>query len=479
LTRSAVVFFPLVVRVILARLLAPDDFGLVAMASVFTGVSSIIMDFGTSSAIVQKQKSDAYFESSIFWFNMMIGFGLWLIIILAAPYIAQVYDRPIVKSIIYVQSLTILLSSMCIVPRAILNKDIRFFPLAVAAIASQVIGAVVGISMAVLGFGVWSLVWYSLLTQAFFALPLWVVSSWKLKFHFDLEHIKEILSFSTYLTASKLLNYFRKQGDKFIIGFYIGEASLGYYSKAYGLILRPTKLISGSAGPVLFAAMSKADKANDRENNRLRRLYIHTLQAYTMLNLPLAAILFFWARPLVLLVVGEQWLPAVPLVSLFAVSMWFQAMDNINPIALKSVGRSDWIFKIQVFLIPLFVVGYIVGVRYGTIGVASAYVMATLVAFTVKTLLVARTINLRIIDILSSLQSTIAYSGLLIGVMLLLKISLLYAYPEREWLAFGVSISFSVLVYLIVQLVRPLPAFRYLLDFIDIRKHMFGAKGTN
>ena len=154
-------------------------------------------------------------------------------------------------------------------------------------------------------------------------------------------------------------------------------------------------------------------------------------------------------------------------------------MDNINPIALKSVGRSDWIFKIQVFLIPLFVVGYIVGVRYGTIGVASAYVMATLVAFTVKTLLVARTINLRIIDILSSLQSTIAYSGLLIGVMLLLKISLLYAYPEREWLAFGVSISFSVLVYLIVQLVRPLPAFRYLLDFIDIRKHMFGAKGTN
>jgi O-antigen/teichoic acid export membrane protein len=458
-------FCTFAVPIILARLLYPEAFGLIVMANVFTGITAIITDLGTGASIVQKQETDLYFESSIFWFNITTAGTVWLIIVLTTPLIASIYGRPILKPIIYVQSVTILLSGLNIVPIHILQKQFKFSKLAAARIFSLFASAGVAIILAWSGYGVWSLVAHSVAERVFMTTSIWLVfTPWTPKIHFSFKHIKEIFAFSSNLTGAKFLNYFQRNTDNFIIGYLLGAQSLGLYSKAYGLLLKPIKMINGFLGPVLFPAMS----ALSTEEIRLRMLYLRSIQGLALIYFPIAATLILFARPIIYVLLGQQWLPMVPLVPVFALVLFYQPLDKVGPQLLKALDRTDIIFKLNLVFTPITLIGFLIGARFGVLGVAISYVLTSFLLFLVRTHYSINLIGIRLHEFASSITKVFVYTFLSSLSMFIAGKLGKTVFIDSDWLVLAVSLTVGSAIYLLLHLWKPVPSFMHMIDLLNL-----------
>lgn len=456
--------FSLIIPIILARLLLPEDFGLVAMATVFTGISALLLDFGTGAAIIQKQQQDICFQSSVFWFNVLLGFIIWALIIIAAPHIARLYNQAILRHIIYLTSISILLQSMNIVPVALLKKKFDFFSLAFASIIAQFISAITAIVMALNGFGVWSLVYYSLVNTVFFTVILWTRANWKPKLKFQISHINEIFRFSFFLTAAKFLNYFERQADKFIVGYMMGSASLGLYSKAYSFLLKPTKTISGFVNPVVYSSMSE----HQNDTGKLKSMYLNTTQALAMVFFPIAITLIIFAEPLVIFVLGNQWIDLIPLVPVFATILLYKPLHKINSEIFKSLGKTDVFFKLWAFFTPLIIIGFLIGSKFGIIGVGLSYAITSFLLFLTSTYIVKRMVNIRLFEIYITLKNVVLRSVILTFFLVICNKIVSINQTEVCLLKPFIIIILGMILYAVMQLIWPLKAFNNFLIFLKI-----------
>jgi len=463
------VTFSFIVSIVLARLLLPDDFGLIAMAGVFTGVSNIILQFGTGSSIIQRQEKDTFFESSIFWFNVMTGLAIMMVAVLIAPLIARLYDEAIVKTIIYFQSINIILTSVGIVPQAVLEREINYYPLTVTKFVSQIVGSTAGIGMAYLGFGVWSLVSHSLITNVSYIVLLWIFSPFSLKFNFRKENINQIFGFSSSITATKLLNYFQRQGDNFVIGIMLGSTALGYYSKAYSFLLAPIKYISGFVSPVSFSMMSKLNKIDIK---RLKNFFLVNIQAHAMVYFPIAVLIYIWSDHLIPLILGDQWNPIIPLVKIFSIIIVYQSLDNQNPVALKSLGRPDVSLKIVAITTPIYLIGFVIGAKFGIIGVGIAYAIVTFWKYVARVVITLNIIDISLSEYISAILSVILYFLLFSIALYFAKAIFLPRFLENNLLLLFISSLFGVFVYVISFLIKPLSAFTHLISFLGFKNKL-------
>jgi len=458
------VSFSFVVPVILARLLTPEDFGLVAMAAVFTGISSILQEFGTGSAIIQKLKQNIEFQSSVFWFNVLFGFLVWLCIVIAAPYIALLYGQQVITQIIYVSSISIMIQSANIVPVALFKKKMNFFPLALSSIISQPFGAIIAIIMALKGFGYWSLVFYTLFNTLFFTLVLWIQAKWKPKFSFHLSHIKEIIRFSSFLTVTKFLNYFERKADKFIVGYFLGSTSLGLYSRAYNFLLRPTKTISGFLNPVVYSSMSEYQN----DSVKIKTLYLESTQALAMVFFPIAIILIIFADPLVNLILGSKWTGIITLVPFFAAILFYKPLHKINPEIFKALGRTDIMFKILCIFTPVIITGFLIGSRFGIIGIGASYTITSFLLFLTSTYLSNKMIKVSIYDIYFNLKNVIIRSVFLV-LFYITSCTLLFKYKILFDGITPLTIVSGMIFYIALHKSWPIKAEKNILFFLKLR----------
>ena len=230
----------LFIAIFMARLLEPKDFGIIAMCSVFTGISALLVDLGTSDAIIRHEadKTNNRFLSSIFWLNLLIGIVTASSIVLMSGWISELYGYEIIQSIVTVLSVNIIFSAMVSVPNSIVIRNLDFKKILYQKVIILPISGFIGITMAMNGYGVWSLVAQQIVYVTGGSLFLWYLSKWMPLISFNIQHIKEIFHFSGYLSLSKFVNYFTKKGDLFLIGKYVGSESLGIYSKGYQLTVQ-------------------------------------------------------------------------------------------------------------------------------------------------------------------------------------------------------------------------------------------------
>lgn len=463
--RGSQIIFSLIVPIILARLLVPEDFGLVAMAAVFTGISSLLLDFGTGSAIIQKLKQDIEFQSSIFWFNIVIGLCIWISIVIAAPYIASLYGQQAIVHIIYVSSISIMLRCVNIVPTALLKKKMDFFSLALSSLISQLISAIIAIIMASKGFGYWSLVFYTLFNILFFTPVLWIRAKWRPKFSFHMLHIKEIFRFSSFLTATKFLNYFERQSDKFIVGYFLGSASLGLYSRAYSFLLKPTKTISGFLNPVVYSSMSK----HQNDLAKIKTLYLESTQALAMVFFPIAVTLIIFADPLVTLVLGTKWTGIITLVPFFATMLFYKPLHKINPEIFKALGKTDVMFKLWGLFTPVIIAGFLIGSRFGITGVGASYTITSFLLFLASTYLAKKMIDVSINEIYLNIKNVIIRS-IFLALFYITSNILLSKYGALLIGLTPLIIIFGIIFYFALQAVWPIKSFQNLLIFLKVSK---------
>ncbi|PLX87865.1 MAG: flippase [Desulfuromonas sp.] len=333
-----------VIGIILARLLLPEEFGLIAMLTIFMAVAQSFIDSGFGQALIQKQSADHVDECSIFYFNILVGCVAAGLLCLAAPYISSFYNQPILELLTCALSLNLIINAFGLVQTALLTKTLDFKTQTMVSVFSMIVTGAVGITMAFYGFGVWSLVAQSVGGNLMRVVLLWFCSDWRPAWLFSVASLRSMFRFGSKLLASGLLDTVFRNLYLIVIGKVFSAGDLGFYSRARQLQHLPVDSLSSVVGRVTFPVFSsvQSDKA------RLKRGVKQALGVLMFVNAPLMVGLAVTAEPLVLVLLTEKWLPCVPYLQLFCVIGLLYPAHTVNLNVLKAQGRSDLFLRLEV-----------------------------------------------------------------------------------------------------------------------------------
>jgi PST family polysaccharide transporter len=377
---------------VLARILSPSDFGLVGMAMVVIGFMNIFRDMGTSPAIIQRQVLSENLLSSIFWVNLIIGILSMSIVFLGAPLGGLLYHDSQVIPVLQILSISFFISAFSLVHQALLERSLSFNTLAKVEIIASVCGSVVGISLALSGKGVWSLVFQSITTILLTSVLLWIANPWRPKWVLHWQDIKSVYNFSLNLTGFGVFNYFARNADYLLIGRYLGAQDLGYYTLAYKILLFPIQNLSAVISRVAFPAMASIQN----DNQRISNAYLRINNAIAMISFPLMLGVMALADPFVTTVFGERWRPMIILIQILApVGLMQSIISPVGQIYL-SKGRADLMFQLGAVTGLLTVLSFIIGLQWDVVGVSVAYAVITFALSYVEFYVPLRLIDLKV-----------------------------------------------------------------------------------
>lgn len=344
LERSGAQGVTFIVSIILARILDPQIYGTVALVTVFTSILQLFVDSGLGNALIQKKDADELDFSSVFFFNIAICTLLYLGMFAAAPGISRFYGITELTPIIRVLSLTLILSGVKNIQQAYVSRHMMFRKFFFSTLGGTIAAGIVGIAMALNGFGVWALVTQSLLNSAVDTAILWVTVGWKPKWMFSFERLKKLFSYGWKLLASSLLNTGCHELRALLIGKLYTPADLAFYHRGERLSSAIVNNIDASIDSVLLPALSGEQDKVDRVRAMTRR----AIKTSTYLMMPLMAGMAACAVPIVRLILTEKWLPCVFYVRIFCFSFAFYPLYTANLNAIKALGRSDIFLRLEI-----------------------------------------------------------------------------------------------------------------------------------
>jgi len=364
----------LVTNVILARLLAPADFGLVAMAAVIIGFIELFKDLGTASAVIQRKDMSEALLASIFWLNAGFGLLATIVVYLLSPLAGAFYREPQVVPIMQALSVSLLLSGLSNLQNSLLERALEFEKLARIEIGTALFATIVGVTAAFLGLGAWSLVYQMLVGNLTATIFLWRASRWRLSGRFRWAEIRGVMGFSLNLTGFSIFNYFARNADKFLIGRFLGSQDLGLYDLAYRLMQYPMQGISAVIGRVMFPLFSRIQD----DDRQFGYVYLKVVSAIAFIAFPLMLGLMAVASPFVLTLFGAAWAPVIPLLLILAPLGAVQSVGTTVCVIFVAKGRTDWLVWWGVGACILIVLSFVVGLAWGILGVTASYAMTSL-----------------------------------------------------------------------------------------------------
>jgi O-antigen/teichoic acid export membrane protein len=354
---------------VLARLLDPQDFGLVGMVTAFTGVLTLFRDFGLSAATVQRVDVTDDQISTLFWINLAVGGVLMLFTAAMAPLVARFYHEPHLMWVTIVLATTFLLNSAGVQHSALLQRHMRFTSLATIDVLSWVAATAVGITMALMGFKYWSLVGSAIALPLTTTVGLWLTARWLPGGPRRGVGIHSMIRFGGGLTLTGVIVYIAYNFEKVLLGRVWGADAVGIYGRAYQLINIPTDNLNSAVGEVAFSALSRARTDPDRFKN-------YFLKGYSLvvgLTIPITVAVAVFAPDLIAVLLGPKWKDAAEIFRLLSPTILIFAL--INPIGwlIFSLGMISRSLKVACVLAPVVISGYVLGLPYGPKGVATAY----------------------------------------------------------------------------------------------------------
>ena len=333
-----------IVSIVLARLLVPEDYGTIALVTVFTVILQVFVDSGLGTALIQKKDADDLDFSSVFYFNFVVCLVLYAGMFMAAPYIAKFYDDISLTPVIRVLSLTIVISGVKGIQQAYVSRNMLFKKFFFSTIGGTIFSAFLGIGMAYVGFGVWALVAQQLSNTMIDTLILWITVKWRPKKMFSWQRLKELLAFGWKLLVSALLDTGYNNLRNLIIGKMYSPTDLAFYNQGDKFPKIIITNINTSIDSVLLPTMSNSQ--DDRE--RIKQMTRRAIKTSTYVMAPLMMGLAFCAEPIVSLILTDKWLPCVPFLRIFCITYMFWPVHTSNLNAINAMGRSDWFLKLEI-----------------------------------------------------------------------------------------------------------------------------------
>jgi O-antigen/teichoic acid export membrane protein len=365
------------IGVVLARLLLPAEFGLIGMIAVFMGVSQVFINCGFGEALIQKQDATHQDESSVFYVNLALGMLAAMTLYCGAPWIARFYHQPILVGLTRFMALDLVIGSFGVVQTMLLTKKLDFKTQIKISVASTLVSGTLAIIMALKGFGVMSLVAQVLVGDFFSTLLLWILQGWRPLLSFSWSSLREMFPYGSRLFASGLLNSFFNEIYSIVIGKLFDPTMLGFYTRARQMQRLPVDNLSGIVGRVSFPVFA----AIQHDKPALKRGVRKASKGLAWLNIPLMVGLAVTARPLVIVLLTEKWLPCVPYIQLLCVAGAFYPLSLIHVNALSAQGRSDLFLRLEIIKKVLTVIAVFATFQFGVTGLLAGGVVVGLLSY--------------------------------------------------------------------------------------------------
>lgn len=363
----------LVVQLVLTRLLAPSAFGLLALSYVVVNFGALLSGVGFSQALVQRERLEDDLVDAAFVGSAMLGAGLAAVVLAAATPLASMLGDAEVAPILRVLGLVFVFQGVEGVPNGMLRRHLRFRPFVLSSTIATVVGAAVGVAMAARGAGVWSLVGFAMSEAVLAATLAWVFAIragvWRPRVTRHLRPLRDVLGYSSAVTSNRMLSYGSRNVDNVIVGRVLGAAALGHYNLAYRVMLFPIQRATDVVASVSLPAFARVQ--GDPE--RLRSGYLRAVRLLAALIVPVTVGVAVTADHLVPVVFGAQWTPAVVPLQVLACSGPALALMRLNGNLWEATGQAGLSLAMSAVGLGLLVPAFLVGVRYGVVGVATAY----------------------------------------------------------------------------------------------------------
>ena len=433
----------------LARLLVPEDFGLIGMVTVVINFIQLFKDLGLSDATVQRQEISHRQVTTLFWINITASCVIALIVIVSAPLIAWFYSEPRLQAIICVLATTFIFGGLTVQHQALLKRQMQFGSIAKIEIGSVLISVIVAICFAKLGFGYWSLVYMQIAQTASNALGVWIFCRWRPGFPTDIERVDSLLAFGGNITGYSFANYFSRNLDNVLLGQYWGAQQLGFYAMAYKLLLLPVQQINAPVTSVALPALSRLQS----EPANYKRYYHKALLLITSFGMPLVGFTFVAIDKVILVTLGEKWLDIIPIFKFLMPAAFVGTFNVIGGWVLISLDRSDRLFKLGMATSVVNVIIFLVSVRWGAVGLAAVYGFSRIFILFPTIIYIYKGTFLSIKELITTLfRPTLASIG---SILILTGINSFTAISSNALLGLIVTLILYLFSYLTIWILIP------------------------
>ncbi|MFB5079715.1 lipopolysaccharide biosynthesis protein [Raoultella sp. C349492] len=376
-------FFKMLVQLIniiyLAKIIPPGEYGLMAMALVVVNLGILLRDLGTSAALIQRKDLSESLVNTVFWLNLLMGVGLFLIVFSSSSIISEIYNQPKLTLVLMLLSFSFPLSSCAAAHLALLERDSKFRIVSKIEISSSLLSLLVAITLANMGYGVYSLVGQAVTLNLISAVQFWMASKWRpsIRAFINIDDLKSIFGFSANLSLFNLINYFSRNADSFIIGKFMSASILGSYNLAYRIMLFPLQSLTFVATRSLYPILSKKQD-NEKE---IAEIYLNCVFVILLITAPLMSGLAFYSEPFIRLLFGKEWYVTGEVLKWLAPTAIIQAVLSTSGAVFMAKGRTDVLLKLGIIGMILQVGSFLIGVQYSIKVFAICYLLANVLNF--------------------------------------------------------------------------------------------------
>lgn len=452
--------FGFVIGVVLARLLSPSDYGMLAMIAVFNAIAMAFVNSGFGNALIRKPDLTEDDNTTAFGFNIVVALVMVGVIWLIAPMVARFYDKPILSSLLRAEGFLLIISSLRIVQNSQLSRALNFKAKMIVNVASQVIAGVVAIITAFRGFGVWALVIQHYVSGITGLVLLWVISPWRPRGRWNKASFGYLWGYGSKLLASGLLDTVYTNIYPIVIGKFYSAADLGQYTRANGYANLPSQGLTGVLQQVTFPVLSQIQEDNDRLAYSYRRMLRFTVFLVFPIMMGMAAL----AHPLVISLVTDKWSQCVPYLQVICfASMWYP-VHAINLNLLQVKGRSDLFLRLEIIKKAIITIAIFICVPFGIMGICLGSVCTSVICLAINTYYTGKLIHVGFFRQMMDMTPTLLAS-LAMGAVIYFAVMPF----DNDIVKLAIGIPLGMIVYLLIAKVFRMPELQEAIDIIHRR----------
>lgn len=448
-----------IVQIVLARLLLPKDYGVIALITIFLAIANVFVQSGFNTALIQKKDADETDFSSVFYLSLFVAGGQYIILFLTAPFIAGFYNEPQLIPVLRVLSFTLFFGAINSIQYAVVSRTMQFKRLFFSSLSGIVVSGIIGIIMAYWGFGVWALVGQQLTNNLLISVTLWFTVKWRPRLIFSFKRVNSLFSFGWKLLCSSLLDTVYSNIYGLVIGKIYNSEVLGYYNRGNQFPSLIVTNIDGSIQSVMLPVLS----ANQDNKTRIKNMVRRSIVTSSFIIFPLMIGLAVCAEPLVKILLTDKWLPSVPFLQLMCISYAFWPIHTANLQAINALGRSDIFLKLEIIKKSIGVATLCISIPFGIYVMvgsqAAVSIISTFINAWPNRKLLGYSYKEQWLDIIPSVLLSLFMGGVVYSINLV---------ELNDWITLILQVIVGTTLYIGLAYIFKLECFSYLLKTLKI-----------